>query len=105
MTTSREDFEALMPEPVGYRTRYRSEPDMIGHYPWSYADATRRRRKYDRPEHEYEDLYTADQMRAMYEAATERAAKVVEQVGPKEGSQKIVTAAFAAAIRGQGKEG
>lgn len=75
--------EALMPEPVGFRTRYRSEPEMIGHYPWTYADAQRRRRKYDRPENEYEDLYTAEQMRAMFDAATERAtertAKLCEQ--------------------------
>jgi hypothetical protein len=51
-----------MPEPVGFRTRYRSEPGMIGHYPWTYAD--HRRRKHDRPECEYEDLFTAEQMRA-----------------------------------------
>lgn len=53
-----------LPEPAGFRTRYRSEPEMIGHYPWTYAGAERRRRKYDRPECEYEDLFTADQMHA-----------------------------------------
>lgn len=53
-----------MPEPAGFRMRFRSEPDMIGHYPWTYADSERRRRKYDRPECDYEDLYTADQLRA-----------------------------------------
>lgn len=87
MTTSREDFEALMPEPAAHR--YMSH----GHSSrWQLAG------KAVPPN--AEPLYTADQMHAMFEAATERAAKVVEQVGPKEGSQKLVTAAFAAAIRG-----
>lgn len=75
MATLHTDLEALMPEPVGFRTRYRGEPEMIGHYPWTYADAARRRRKYDRPACEYEDLYTAEQMREAIRAATERAAK------------------------------
>lgn len=79
MNTLPADLEALMPEPAGFRTRYRSEPGMIGHYPWTYADATRRRHKYDRPEHEYEDLFTADQVREAMLAATERAAKLCEQ--------------------------
>ena len=61
-----------LPEPVGFRSRYRSEPGMVGHYPWTYAD--HRRRKYDRPECEYEDLFTADQLRAAVEA--DRAARV-----------------------------
>lgn len=73
MTTINEAFKALMPDAVGFRTRYRSEPKMIGHYPWTYSDA--RRRLYDRPACDYEDLYTADQMRQMFDAATERAAK------------------------------
>lgn len=68
MTTT-EAFEALMPEPVGFRSRYRSEPEMIGHYPWTWAGAERRRRKYDRPECEYDDLYTAEQMREAMQAA------------------------------------
>lgn len=51
-----------LPIPAGFRTRYRSEPGMIGHYPWAYAD--QRRRHAARPEHETQDLYTADQMRA-----------------------------------------
>lgn len=59
-----------LPEPVGFRTRYRSEPGMIGHYPWTYADQSRRR--VDRREHEAEDLYTADQMRAAVAAERER---------------------------------
>lgn len=102
MTPTNEAFETLMPEPAGFRTRYRSEPDMIGHYPWTYAEIERRRPKYDRPECEYENLYTAAQMRQMFDAATERAAKVVEQVGPQGGALALVTAGFAAAIRGAG---
>lgn len=54
-------------EPAGFRTRYRSEPGMIGHYPWTYADAGRRRG--NRPECEYEDLFTAEQMRTAVDAA------------------------------------
>lgn len=45
---------------------------MIGHYPWTYAD--HRRRKYDRPECEYEDLFTAEQVRAAVAAELERIA-------------------------------
>jgi len=81
MTPATEAFDALMPEPIGFRTRYRGEPEMIGHYPWTYADAARRRRKYDRPACEYEDLYTADQMREAIRAATERAAKLCDEHG------------------------
>lgn len=63
MTTSREDFEALMPEPAAHR--YMSH----GHSSrWQLAG------KAVPPN--AEPLYTADQMRAMFEAATERAAKV-----------------------------
>ena len=51
-----------LPTPAGFRTRYRSELGMIGHYPWTYADAGRR--KGSRPECEYEDLFTGDQVRA-----------------------------------------
>jgi hypothetical protein len=76
VSTLHPDLEALMPEPVGFRSRYRSEPEMIGHYPWSWEGAGRRRRKYDRPECDYEDLFTADQVREAMQAATERAAKV-----------------------------
>ena len=56
-----------LPEPEGFRLRYRSEPGMIGHYPWTYSD--QRRRQPVRPEHEIQDLFTADQMRAYAEAA------------------------------------
>lgn len=65
-----------LPAPAGFRTRYRSEPGMIGHYPWSYADHSRRR--VDRPEHEYEDLYTAEQVRACAEAAVAAQAAELE---------------------------
>jgi hypothetical protein len=62
-----------LPEPAGFRTRYRSEPGMIGHYPWTYADAGRK--KGGRPECEYEDLFTADQLRAAVAAERERCAR------------------------------
>lgn len=51
-----------------------------------------------------EPLHTADQVRKAILAATERererAARVVEEVGPKEGSIALVTKGFADAIRG-----
>jgi hypothetical protein len=52
-----------------------------------------------------EYLFTADQVRQAMLDATERAAKKVEEVGPKEGSMALVTAGFAAAIRGDGGQG
>lgn len=63
-----------MPEPAGFRTRHRSAPGMLGHYPWDYSDP--RRRLYDRPNSEYEDLFTADQVREAMQTATERTAKL-----------------------------
>ena len=83
-----------LPEPVGFRTRYRSEPGMIGHYPWTYADQSRRR--VNRREHETEDLYTADQMRAAVAAERERCAGMAENydLGTPEGH------AIARCIRG-----
>jgi hypothetical protein len=66
-----------LPEPAGFRTRYRSEPGMIGHYPWTYADAGRR--KGNRPECEYEDLFTAEQVRTLLAAERERCAQLCEQ--------------------------
>ena len=72
-----------LPEPAGFRTRYRSEPGMIGRYPWTYADAGRR--KGNRPECEYEDLFTADQMRAAVAAERERCAKLCEGMHPEDG--------------------
>ena len=66
-----------LPEPAGFRTRYRSEPGMIGHYPWTYADAGRR--KGNRPECEYEDLFTAEQMRTAVEAARMAGVRSVQE--------------------------
>ena len=60
-------------KPAGFRTRYRSDPGMIGHYPWTYEDIGQRRTT-DRPSCEYEDFYTADQMRAAVAAAVEQCA-------------------------------
>ena len=66
-----------LPEPAGFRTRYRSEPGMIGHYSWAYADAGRR--KGNRPECEYEDLFTAEQMRTAVEAARMAGVRSVQE--------------------------
>ena len=102
------DLEALMPEPAGFRTRYRSEPGMIGDYPWTYADIKLRRRRNDHPGYEYEDLYTATQMREAILAATERAATICEQhaVDAPFMEGHLSAMECAAAIRGaSGQEG
>jgi len=86
-------LEALMPEPAVRAV---------------YADA----RNTPAVKHGFEmsgwlkspDYYTATQMREAILAATERAAKKVEEVGPKEGALKLVTEGFAAAIRGDGRQ-
>ncbi|MET3371970.1 hypothetical protein ABIC89_001011 [Variovorax boronicumulans] len=94
MTTT-EAFEALMPEPVGY-VPFHGEfypPDELDDEVKDDPSVTR--------------VYSANQMRAMFDAATERAAKLereecaktIEAAGPKEGSLALVTAGFAAAIR------
>jgi hypothetical protein len=67
-----------MPEPVGFRTRYRSEPGMIGNYPWTYADESRRS-KIQRPEYEREDLYTEEQMKQYGRSLLEEAAALFPQ--------------------------
>jgi hypothetical protein len=53
---------------------------MIGHYPWTYAD--QHRRKYDRPECEYEDLFTAEQLRAAVAEERERCARICDTTPP-----------------------
>lgn len=73
-----------LPEPAGFRTRYRSEPGMIGHYPWTYADQSRRPHPLrQRPGTESEDLFTAADLHAFAAAARaderERCATVVEK--------------------------
>jgi len=76
MSTLREDFEAL--------AEFVADPDLL-----------QRNSKGERY------CYTRIQgMWEGYQAATERAAKKVEEVGPKEGALKLVTEGFAAAIRG-----
>jgi hypothetical protein len=70
-----------MPEPVGFRTRYRSEPGMIGNYPWTYADE-RRRSKIQRPEYEREDLYTEEQMKqALIDLLEEAEKEMLKKAG------------------------
>lgn len=76
-----------LPEPAGFRMRYRSEPGMIGHYPWSYAD--QKRRRVDRPSCEVEDLYTAAQVRELLDAAVAAA-----RADERERCQKIVAPAL-----------
>jgi hypothetical protein len=66
-----------LPEPAGFRTRYRSEPGMLGHYPWTYAD--QRRRRPERPEHESEDLFTTDHLHAYGEACARAALQAERQ--------------------------
>jgi len=44
-------------DPVAWRIRYRSEPGMIGHYPWSFTDRIRGARL--DTHYEYEPLYVA----------------------------------------------
>lgn len=84
MTKLPPDLEALMPEPE-FRLRWHS---ISARYTVS------------KPDIGDTAVYTATQMRAAILGATERAAKVVEEVGPKEGALKLVTEGFAAAIRG-----
>jgi hypothetical protein len=51
------------------------------------------------PVNEPEALFTADQLRARDRQIVEVCAKVVAAAGPKEGSLKLVTDGFVAAIR------
>lgn len=62
--------DAPLPDPAAVRTRYRSEPGMIGHYPWSYADE--KARGASRPEFETENLYSEPQVRALLAVERER---------------------------------
>jgi len=78
-----------MPEPVAYCEPF--NPSNADAFAWP---GTSRRAGHTAP------LFTADQMRVAILGATERAAKKVEEVGPKEGALKLVTEGFAAAIRG-----
>ena len=53
------------PGPVAFRTRYRSEPGMIGHYPWTYAGIERDKNR--RPQYDYEVLYSEAYVLALLE--------------------------------------
>ena len=57
---------AGMPEPAAWRIRYRSEPGMLGHYPWTYTD--RKPRWQNDTAHEVEPVFTAAQVQAMLAA-------------------------------------
>ena len=87
------------PEPAGFRTRYRSEPGMIGQYPWTYADQGRRR--IERPSCEYEDLFTADHVRAAVAEERERCALLCEaHAGMRGTGAWVALTAAADRIRG-----
>jgi hypothetical protein len=89
MTPLQADLEALMPEPTAKVLSWTCG-SYSRHYKLDWLK--------DVPEGA--TLFTADQMREAILAATERAAKKVEEVGPNEGPLALVTAGFAAAIRG-----
>ena len=61
-----------MPPASAWRTRYRSEPGMIGHYPWTYTDSELRTRRVDQQNYEVEPLYTAAQLQEAARQAMER---------------------------------
>lgn len=69
-----------MPEPVAWRSRYRSDPGMIGHYPWSYVEHALRQTAGNH--YEIESLVTAAQAEAYAVAkvreALEAAALIVD---------------------------
>ncbi len=49
--------------PEAWRTRYRSEPGMIGYYPWTYTG--RQPRQLIAPAYDVEPIYTSAQVQAM----------------------------------------
>jgi len=86
MSTIRDEFEALLPEPA-----FRG---LAPHPAWPFPKR---------------DYYTADQMRAMFDAATERAAKLCEKEAEThaliwQGGASIACDDCAAAIRAKGGE-
>lgn len=58
--------KATMSEPVAWRSRYRSEPGMIGHYPWSYVEHSLRQSALNN--YDIEPLITTDQAEAYADA-------------------------------------
>lgn len=87
-----------LPVPAGFRTRYRSEPGMLGHYPWTYADQGRRR--IDRPQHESESLFTEAQVMALLAEARAQALRDAAQAaGPDDSYQDEWFKAKADAVR------
>lgn len=86
MTPTNEAFEALMPEPVA---TVDADGSLVGYIPPHYK------------------LYTADQMRQMFDAATERAAKLCDEQADSAAFVRNFAAEFGAeqcatAIRGAG---
>lgn len=58
----------MMPEPEAWRVRYRSEPGMIGHYPWSYTG--RKPRCHTDNNNEVEAVYTEAQVQTILFASS-----------------------------------
>lgn len=95
MTTTNEAFEALMPEPVGRI--------------YGYVSGRARVEWFRRPGENRDPLYTVDQMRAMFDAATERAAAICNNEAEDHAALKNMQASIgcdgcAAAIRAGGEK-
>ena len=70
-------------EPVAWRVRYRSEPGMIGHYPFSYTDR-KPIRSLENPAYEVEPLYTHPaQTGAALEAQERDALKALQKISER----------------------
>ena len=67
MTTNTDVAMPELPEPKAWRTRHKSEPGMMGHYPWTYTG--RKPMRSMAGSFETENLYTAEQVRAAIQQA------------------------------------
>lgn len=59
-----------MPQPAVWRVRYHDEPNMIGHYPWSYAESM--------PKFGFNPLYETETLITTEQAEGYAAARVRE---------------------------
>lgn len=70
-----------MPEPVAWRSKYKSEPGMIGQYPWSYVERSLRQPALNN--YDIEALITTTQAEAYAAArvreALEEAAEIADR--------------------------
>jgi len=71
-----------MPEPVAWRSKYKSEPGMIGQYPWSYVERSLRQPSLNN--YDIEALITTTQAEAYAAAkvreALEKAASLCDEL-------------------------